>query len=306
MSIPKHSEPTGKTNLPKISKQDADEVARIVLGTPHIYIDEPNADGETLLHRMAEAGQTEMVHLLLEKGAYIDCENKWGATPLHYAKRAGHVKVARLLLEKGADALHADSSDRLPLHHAVRHRTADLVELLRPWIKKSVHRRDDIERTPMHEAAQYGCVKTVKLLLESGAAPNGKGVRIETPLTMALRRENAEVAQVLMNARRVNVHLAGEFMDSPLHAAARSGHAEIVKTLLSTHGADVNKEGFLGRAPLFCAARMEQTEVMKVLLAAPGIDVNKLSGFNILDTYVNHTPLHSAAYHGTQRRSSCC
>ena len=51
----------------------------------------------------AISGQTEVVKLLLEKGAKIDDRHRDGSTALHGAAFLGRVETVKLLLEKGAD-----------------------------------------------------------------------------------------------------------------------------------------------------------------------------------------------------------
>jgi len=55
-------------------------------------------DGSTPLDTAAFNGHTDVVRLLLEKGANIEA-----TTPLHTAAYNGHIGVVRLLLEKGAN-----------------------------------------------------------------------------------------------------------------------------------------------------------------------------------------------------------
>jgi ankyrin repeat protein len=48
-----------------------------------------------------KGGYTEIVSLLLEKGANVN-ETQWGRAPLHYAAKEGHKEVVSLLLDRGA------------------------------------------------------------------------------------------------------------------------------------------------------------------------------------------------------------
>lgn len=59
--------------------------------------------GSTPLSWAALMGHTEVVALLLERGADVNAQNRDGATPLHSAAFLGRTETVKLLLEKGAD-----------------------------------------------------------------------------------------------------------------------------------------------------------------------------------------------------------
>jgi hypothetical protein len=50
----------------------------------------------------AKWGKTNMVSLLLEKGANIESKTRDGLTALHCAARSGHEQVVDMMLERGA------------------------------------------------------------------------------------------------------------------------------------------------------------------------------------------------------------
>ncbi|MDQ6734492.1 MAG: ankyrin repeat domain-containing protein [Nitrospirota bacterium] len=58
--------------------------------------------GSSSLILAASKGHTEMVGLLLDRGAHINATDRTGWTPLHAAIYGGHAEVVRLLLERGA------------------------------------------------------------------------------------------------------------------------------------------------------------------------------------------------------------
>ena len=59
--------------------------------------------GSTLLATAALMGHTEVVALLLERGADVNARSRDGGTALHAAAFLGRVQTVKLLLEKGAD-----------------------------------------------------------------------------------------------------------------------------------------------------------------------------------------------------------
>lgn len=58
-----------------------------------------SCDNYSALHIACIAGDTNIVSLLLEKGADIDKKDKRGALPIHKAAEYKHVEVANQLLE---------------------------------------------------------------------------------------------------------------------------------------------------------------------------------------------------------------
>jgi len=68
---------------------------------------DPNAKfryDQTPLFKAAERGHTEVVKLLLERGALPNLKDTfYGSTPITWAAEKGHVEAVRALLEKGAE-----------------------------------------------------------------------------------------------------------------------------------------------------------------------------------------------------------
>lgn len=62
-----------------------------------------NKDGWTPLHYAATGGNTDIMNMLLDKGAQLDARSPNGTTPLMMAARYGSTKAVELLLQKGAD-----------------------------------------------------------------------------------------------------------------------------------------------------------------------------------------------------------
>lgn len=78
----------------------------------------PDDAGLTPLHLAASYCHTNVVLLLLDKGAKVNCTAKDGATPLHLAAQEGCVDAVNLLLTKGAKVNARDDQGRTPLKRA--------------------------------------------------------------------------------------------------------------------------------------------------------------------------------------------
>lgn len=60
-------------------------------------------EGNTALHTAVEAKRSDIVRLLLDRGANPNAQNYLGNTPLHQAAKHGEVELSQLLIEYGAD-----------------------------------------------------------------------------------------------------------------------------------------------------------------------------------------------------------
>ena len=147
---------------------DGDIEAVRALLTEGADVNAPQGDGMTALHWAAEAGDGEMVGMLLYAGANLQGVTRLGDyTPLHLASKAGKDRVVARLLEAGADP-----SAYTPTG----------------------------EVTPLHFAAASGSVPTVEALLDHGADVDvTESVRGQTPLMLAAGRNRVAVVQLLLD-----------------------------------------------------------------------------------------------------------
>ena len=64
-------------------------------------LDWSNSGGKTALHVASQAGNADLVSLLLERGADAELTDLQGNTPLHYATAWGHEEAAEVLIREG-------------------------------------------------------------------------------------------------------------------------------------------------------------------------------------------------------------
>jgi cytohesin len=146
--------------------------------------------GATALHWSALRGHEAIVALLLGQGANPSSPNKDGETPLQVAQRGDHKGVVRLLKQVES-----------PIFEAVRQ--GDLAEVRRLLqLDPTLLDRPDVEfgATPLHWAALRGHAAVVSFLLTSGANAERRNAQGETPLEVARRQGNAQVATLLQGA----------------------------------------------------------------------------------------------------------
>ena len=140
-------------------------------------------DGMTALHWAAEAGDVEMVGMLLYAGANLQGVTRLGDyTPLHLATKAGKESVAALLLEAGADpSARTTTGEFTPLHFAAASGSAASVEALLGH-GANVNVRESVRgQTPLMLAAGLNRVEAVRVLLEHGADPSMLTEAVDVP-----------------------------------------------------------------------------------------------------------------------------
>ncbi len=118
---------SGQVALYLAMREDCPNVATVLLASPALKIDAANAVGETALMMAALNGRLDWAKKLLDRGAQVQ---KPGWSPVHYAASGPSTELLALLLDRGAniDALAPNGST--PLMMAARFGSEDSVKLL--------------------------------------------------------------------------------------------------------------------------------------------------------------------------------
>ena len=128
--------------------------------------------GQPILVMAAWDSYTDVVALLIAKGAYINTEDAYSKdTALKAAACVGNSELVKILINAGADLNVKDRDGYTALHLAARNKRIEAVELL---IKAGADLNTESERgdTPMDEALGYTHNDVVGLLALHGARIN--------------------------------------------------------------------------------------------------------------------------------------
>ena len=134
----------------------------------------------TALHNAARYGRGEIVVLLISNGAIINPKNVSGETPLDSANFGKHTEIADLLRKHGgksAEELKAEVKALLAEVKALLNAvgTGDLAGVQVLLDKgANVNAKDNEGFTPLHQAAEWGHIEIVELLIASGAYVNAQ------------------------------------------------------------------------------------------------------------------------------------
>jgi cytochrome c len=147
------------------------------------------------IHDAAMNGDVAAITAALDAGAGVD-ESDGTATPLFLAVWMGHVEAARLLIDRGAD-VNAQTTLGPPLVAAVG---IGKIELLNLLLERDADPNSDrAGESALHVAVTLECLDCVKALVEAGADVNAKTEDGKTPIHLARRSGQREVAGYLMS-----------------------------------------------------------------------------------------------------------
>lgn len=175
------------------SKGDNAEIKRL-LGKG-VSVNAKDDNGRTPLHLAVE--HTATAKLLIGLGALVETkEGTLGATPLHFAALVGNTDVVGLLIAKGAKVDARTTDNETPLILTAQNADIATAKLL---ISKgaSVDAKDAGGRTSLHYAAYGGNTALAKFLIESGADVNAKTDAGATPRQLASAEGHAELVALL-------------------------------------------------------------------------------------------------------------
>lgn len=166
-----------------------------LLFIPLLLVHIPIVSHAAAIHDAAMEGDVAAITAALDAGADVD-ESDGSATPLYLAVFMGHIQAAKLLIERGAD-VNAQTALGSPLMAAIGTDKIDLLNLLLGG--GADPNADGSSQPALHAAVNLGCLDCVKALVEAGADVNARAEDGKTPLHMAKRGGQREVADYLMS-----------------------------------------------------------------------------------------------------------
>ena len=187
---------------------------------------------------------------------------------------AEEIGILRAWIDQGAEFGDVDfevAKPRKPVDPKVR----ELIDAVRKHeitsvkgIVKSapehVNGRDSGGSTPLHHAAGFGTLETMKRLIEAGAEVDARNDRNSTPLHWAV--SDIEKMRLLL-ARGAEIDAKTERERTPLSLAASLRFDIAPLKLLLDKGANPNIASINGQTPLMSAAGAGNVEAMELLLA---------------------------------------
>jgi ankyrin repeat protein len=178
------------------------------------------------LHEAAAAGKGDRVGEILKIDLQsMNVRDIQGYTPLHRAAAFGHSDIVWLLLSKGAqlDVKNSLAENITPMHAALSipdsaTARATAAPLLCNGVDPNAKLTDN--RAPLHTATESGHVQLAEILLRKGADPEARDARGRTALDIAQARGNAALVTLLRDPKR-----AGRDDYSGRYLSSRTGES---------------------------------------------------------------------------------
>lgn len=286
-------------------------------------------NGHKAIHHAAKSGNEGIVSILLEDGARLDDTDDKERTPLVLAAEAGQADMVKVLLTRGADPLWRTSDDKTIVIKLAQRPECSTghVEVIKILLDHgvNVNETDEDGSTALHWAAQVDNLKIVKTLLQHDVDVKLKNKHyFWNSLHYAARNVSESATTIAKLLIRAGVDPLDADVDgwTPMHMASMYGNIEIMELLwgmssdsevdsraedgrtaihfaydepeslgwLLQHGftSDVQDED--GRTALMVAARSGVKQSIRILL-------DKSASLKIRDKR-SWTALHHAAYDG--------
>ncbi len=289
---------TGKTSdflkigVAAAGRGDVEAVEYLLRLKPE-WLHRVGSHGRTMLWEASYKGRTDMVSMLIDRGADI---HAYGChftpllvdiSPYCAAKFKKHEETARLLLDRGA---RVDFFTDVYLDHYDRVKQ-QLRQDSSLAVREKVQNDRNVNATAIHYAVSQSRIEILDLLLEHGADPRPYSLWL---VRFAIWRKSTEVLERLFRAgvdpsvsaiprSGITDPAINELLDKygvpfdpdvaeggwpPLVYSARGdrgGSLETVRELLG-QGADVNQRNYKGQTALHCAAKAGFVHIVEELL----------------------------------------
>lgn len=217
------------------------------------------------IHDTAVMDDIEKADELLQKDpSLLDARDSKGMRPLQYAAKAGNAKMVQYLLDKGAK-VSCDEDEEPPINLTVFGSSIEVAELLLDH-GADVNSRDDLDTTPLYEAAGKDAMDFVRLFLARGADPNTIDSDNEAPIHSA---KSLECVKMLLEAG-ADPNAKGYFGNTALYLW-NMPYLETV-LILHSYGAEIRTRNCQGETPIGYAAASKNSELLDALVSVYGID----------------------------------
>ena len=187
------------TPLIKAAWDGDEEIVKALLAAGAKVNAKAGDTGETALINAVSNKHTAIVETLLKAGADVTVKNKFDFNALNIAVAAGNQELAGLLLDHGAN-VEAATSTLTPLMFAASAGNVGMIRFLVKRGAKVNHGAKEGGQTALLSAIYGGKADAVQALVDLKADVNAKTKDGDTPLKVAMKGDQDDIARILKTA----------------------------------------------------------------------------------------------------------
>ncbi|XP_069064332.1 ankyrin repeat and SOCS box protein 2 [Pleurodeles waltl] len=191
--------------------------------------------------------------------------------PLIIAIKNGDEQALTGIIQSDRNLSEANKDGWLPVHEAAYYGRLGCLKLLLRAFPATIDRRTLEEETPLYIACQRGHLDCLQVLLQMGAEPDIAGKNKETPLYKACEHRNVDAVRMLVQYNANVNHRCNQGWTA-LHEAVAHNNLEIIDILVKGH-AKIEARNIYNITPLFVAAQSGQLDALRYL-AKCNADIN--------------------------------
>ena len=268
---------TGKAPVMGAAENGDLESVKMLLSNGRFDVDEQDANGWTVLMKVAQAGEAniddvlmmDLIDLFLGSGANVNAVNKLGMTASMYAAYTNNARALEQLLAHGADTSLQNNDGDNALSLAIKNEASDVL---------ATFGHATISEKMLCSAAQEGDVACVSALISKGIKVNQANKEGLTALVLAALHGHTNVVKLLL-AKGADINAFTGDGQTALMSAVHKNHPIVVEHLLQS-GADPSIAPHIGGHALHLAKSLGFQKVIKVFQKA-GISEKNISEIKV-------------------------
>ncbi|XP_056429201.1 ankyrin repeat domain-containing protein 16 isoform X2 [Hyla sarda] len=286
----KHFGRSGDTVLHYAARHGHLPVVSYLVEVVGVDVEVRNNDYKRPLHEAASMSHRDCLLYLLSKGAEVDCLKKADWTPLMMACTRKNIDVISDLIEHKANPKLKNKDGWNSFHIASREGDPAVMSYLLDAFPDIWNTESKIKRTPLHTAAMHGCFDVVQILLERcNYDPDCKDSCGVTPFMDAVQKGHLQIAELLIENKKVCYTAVDKMGAQALHQAAVTGQDKSLQYLVSHLGVNVNETATsMHLSPLHYGAKEGHISSLSTLLSL-GADLNSQDSKGRSGTQVTRT-----------------
>ncbi|KAH3824965.1 ankyrin-3-like [Dreissena polymorpha] len=203
------------------------EIMSLLLQHPDIDIHVRIRGGEMAVHHAAKEGCTDVLDMLIKRGAKFDEQDEIGDTPLLLAAKNGNYDIVHNLIRRGANVNHRNHEGHDAWYFAIEDEEDN--SLLSSLVS-ATRGQDMLWRHPLCIAASNGRIDKIKCLLNMHIEPISADADGNTFLHHAAMSDKHEVIDKFNST--ISINIQNNRGNTPLHIACYRGYSNTVKVLL--------------------------------------------------------------------------